>query len=86
MPITLLKLDKCFADDYTDEKNCLTIRNIINLCRDLNLHVLAEGVEEESQVEAFREMGCDLIQGYYYSRPLPKEEFIEFVRNANKSK
>lgn len=52
---------------------------IIQMSHRLNMKVVAEGVEQDKQVELLREMGCDIIQGYYYSKPLPLHELEEFL-------
>ena len=46
------------------------------------MRVVAEGVEEASQVQCLRQIGCDYIQGFYYSKPLPAEEFFDFLTNG----
>ncbi len=50
---------------------------------DLKLKIVAEGVEKKEQLEEFAKLGIDYIQGYYFSRPLPKDEFLEFLRERN---
>jgi EAL domain-containing protein (putative c-di-GMP-specific phosphodiesterase class I) len=49
------------------------------LAHELKITVVAEGVENRSQIEKLKEINCDLVQGYYYSKPLPEEEFIYWV-------
>ncbi len=56
------------------------VQAIINLAKDLQMETIAEGVEEESQLEALRQMGCDQIQGYFFARPMPPDEFEAFAR------
>ena len=53
------------------------IRHIISLAKELDFICLAEGAEEASQVERLRELGCDVIQGYFFSKPIPMEEYEE---------
>jgi len=57
-------------------------RAIIGLSRGLNLEVVAEGAEVKEQVAFLKEHGCDLVQGYFYSRPLPAEEFAVILRDG----
>lgn len=76
MPIDLLKLDMKFIQNETaksDSKGILQF--IINLARWMNLGVVAEGVETEEQLTFLSENGCDYVQGYYFSKPLPRDEF-----------
>lgn len=75
IPIDAMKLDKTFIDDYDDEKGVNIIKCVMALARLLNIKVIAEGVEVESQYKLLRELRCDIIQGFYFSRPV---QFIEF--------
>jgi diguanylate cyclase (GGDEF)-like protein len=78
-PIHFLKIDKCFAQDIDiDPANRAIAKAIIDLAHDLNLQVIAEGVETVGQLTLLRELHCDYIQGYWLIRPLPPEE-IELV-------
>lgn len=78
IPLDTLKLDKAFMDDYVDE-NCekekLMICDIINMAHHLGITVLAEGVETKIQRDMLKEAGCEIVQGYYYSKPIPIEEY-----------
>ena len=79
MPIDTLKIDKSFVDKLgtkeENQKDVFVIRHIITLARELQFTSLAEGAEEKRQVERLRELGCEVIQGYYYDRPMPIEQF-----------
>lgn len=82
-PITTLKIDRAFIVDVQHNPNTAEIvRAIIGLSRGLNLAVVAEGAEVIEQVEFLREHGCDLVQGFYYSRPLPADEFAIMLRDG----
>ncbi len=87
MPLDTLKIDKCFVDRISSEgeenKEYLLIKDIITIAKHLDLRCLAEGVEKKTQADCLRRMGCDAIQGYYYSRPLPAEEYVERIRSQN---
>ncbi|MGE5478051.1 MAG: EAL domain-containing protein, partial [Bacteroidales bacterium] len=75
-PITTLKIDRAFiADVDKNPKTAEIARAIIGLSRGLNLEVVAEGAEIENHVTFLRDNGCDTVQGYYYSRPVPSEQF-----------
>jgi len=58
------------------------VKTIIDLAHSLQICVVAEGIEEKEQVAALQEMGCDLIQGYVYSKPLTAEEFETWMDNT----
>jgi len=63
---------------YNDEDAAIS-KTIISLCQNLNLTVIAEGVENEGQKNFMLENGCDFIQGYYYSQPLCIKDMTEFL-------
>jgi len=79
-PLNTLKIDQSFIRDITTNNDDLKITiAIIGLGQNLGLKVLAEGVETKEQVEILRSNGCDYIQGYYYSRPLPAHELLPYL-------
>jgi EAL domain-containing protein (putative c-di-GMP-specific phosphodiesterase class I) len=65
----------------TDEDDRAIVVTIISLARSMGLRTIAEGVETPEQLALLRQLGCDEIQGYLLSRPLPQEAFLEFVQN-----
>ena len=76
IPFNVLKIDKSFIDDIeVSEKGRAMVRSIIELVHAMDMRTIAEGVETEDQLAIMREAGCDIIQGYYFDQPLPKEEF-----------
>jgi EAL domain-containing protein (putative c-di-GMP-specific phosphodiesterase class I) len=78
--IDVVKIDKKFIDGIlTDNKDSLIIPDIISMAHKTGLKVLAEGAEEEAQVEYLVESGCDIIQGYFYSKPLEFRDALEIV-------
>lgn len=81
IPIDILKVDKGLIDDLETSANARTIaQSIIRLSHELGLSVVAEGVETRMQAELLKAYGCDVIQGYYYSRPLPARQFIQLMK------
>ncbi len=78
-PIDVIKIDKVFVDkaDLDSEKNI--INYIMYLAERLEVRTIVEGVETKEQVEFIRKLNCDVIQGYYYSKPLNKEDFEEYM-------
>lgn len=79
VPIDQIKLDKTFVDDYNDEKGSSIITCVLDLAKMLKLPVVAEGVETENQYRYLRELGCNVIQGYYFAKPMPAVEYIKKV-------
>ena len=80
-PITTLKIDRAFVHDIEINHDTAEIaRAIIGLSQGLDLEVVAEGAETKEHVEFLREQGCDMIQGFYFSKPLPSEDFEEHLR------
>ncbi|MGB4658129.1 MAG: EAL domain-containing protein [Mobilitalea sp.] len=80
LPIDTVKIDKSFIDDIIiDEKSHILTEEIIRISHKLGANIVAEGVEHEEQVELLKEYGCDIIQGYFYSKPLPKDDAFQFL-------
>ena len=83
MPIDILKLDMKFIRNMlVDEKSRKLIELVLDIARFLNVPVVAEGVEEEPQYLMLKEMGLDIIQGYYFSAPLPADEFERLIEKS----
>ncbi|MBR0398477.1 MAG: EAL domain-containing protein [Eubacterium sp.] len=81
IPVDILKLDMKFVQNLrTNQKQETLVRLIMDIARYLNMRVVAEGVEEKSQVDFLRSVGCHVIQGYYFSKPLPEEEFAQLLK------
>ncbi len=80
MPIDVLKMDMRFIKNIErDERDFWLVEVVLDIARHLKVPVVAEGVETGEQVEKLRRAGCELIQGYYFSRPLPPEEFEKLI-------
>lgn len=79
-PLSSLKIDRTFIQEITENKGEIAIvKAIIYLSHELNLRVVAEGTETKEVIDLLKELGCDEVQGYYISKPLPKEEFEQNV-------
>lgn len=84
LPTDIIKFDKSMIDTATtDENGRLVMKSSVVMAKNLGKHVVAEGIETEEQIKIFTEMGCDYFQGYYFSRPVPAQDFLSFVRKFN---
>lgn len=80
IPIDVLKMDMKFIRNMNkDAKSLKLVELVIEIADYLGVPVVAEGVEDKSQVDQLKSMGCELIQGYYFSKPVPPEEFNKFI-------
>ena len=83
MPVDVLKIDMKFLSDSEENEKPMTIlKNIVKLSEELKIVSLTEGVETEQQYMQLSEMGCKLFHGYYFSKPLPENEFEEYLKKS----
>lgn len=85
-PLNTLKIDKAFIDDMSTAKGRNMVDTIVTLAHNLNLVVVAEGVEKAEQLEQLRKLRCEILQGYYYSKPLTADEFTDFMQQQRHEK
>lgn len=78
--VDTLKLDKKFFDDEDNTRGKDVVESVVHLARKLDMWTVAEGVESRAQVKFLKEVECDYIQGYVFSRPLPLDEFEKFMK------
>lgn len=84
-PFDVIKLDKRFIENMmTSDKGRNILEHVLQMASDLNITVLAEGVETKEQVELLWSIGCDQVQGYYYAKPMPEDDFFELLKNDRK--
>jgi len=81
LPINTLKIDKSFVDNIEDEKNRAVIECILSLSKRLKYKVIAEGVEVKEQLDILMNLGCNIIQGYYFSKPVGEDELEKMLKN-----
>lgn len=80
IPIDVLKIDISFIKNLTkSKKDLIVVETIIDFAKKLNLKTVAEGVEKKEQVEILKNLGCDYLQGYYFSKPLSPDEFKKLI-------
>jgi len=81
-PINTLKIDKEFVMDMVeDEEEKIIVKTIITMAHSLGFQTVAEGVETQQHVIALRDLKCDQLQGYYYSKAIRKNEFIDYIES-----
>lgn len=80
MPLDRLKIDRSFISEvHTDKNSRNIVKTITDLCNNLNLYCIVEGVENEQQLAVLEDMGCRYFQGYYFSRPLTHDNALKFL-------
>jgi diguanylate cyclase (GGDEF)-like protein len=79
LPLDRLKVDRTFVTNIAKEGQSVIAETIIALGKKMNLKVIAEGIEDISQQERLIELGCDDVQGFYYAKPMPEEQFLQFL-------
>ena len=85
LPMDEIKLDKFFIKNgYSHERDIKIISSVVALARELHMKITQEGVEVSEELEFLKKIGCQVIQGYYYSRPLALTDYIGFLSNEKK--
>ncbi len=84
LPLDRLKVDRAFVTDIDKKGQSVIAETIINLGKKLHLKVIAEGIEKIAQQDRLIELGCDEVQGFYYAKPMPENEFLQFLNAQNK--
>jgi len=82
LPLKIVKLDKSFVDEQDNPKMWIFLQNTVKMLKDMKMEIVVEGIETQEMVDAFSDLKCDFIQGYFFSRPISKTEFVEFITNA----
>ncbi len=81
-PIDILKIDRAFVADLDGSGDASSLVNaIISMAESLNLDVIAEGVETGNQLDIIAQLGCDYVQGYFYAKPMAKEDLISWIEH-----
>lgn len=84
MPVEIVKFDKGMTNAYFESGKTKYIMDAAtNMIKGMNLKIVSEGIETEEQYNVMKEMGINYIQGYYFSKPLPENEFLEFIKKKN---
>ena len=86
MPVKIIKFDYSFTHSFFEnDKTKYVLTGMVDILHKLNMSVVAEGIETEEQMSVMRDMGVEYMQGFYYSRPIPEDEFIAFLRSHRES-
>ena len=80
LPLDIIKMDKSFVDDLEKPGMKIIINETISMLKKMNKKILIEGIETYEAYDYFRNAGCDYIQGFYFSKALPEEDFLEFMK------
>ena len=83
LKFTTLKIDKSLIDHVLQNRGHKIVQQAINLAHGLDMETVAEGVESKNQADCLKRMGCDEIQGFYYSKPLPWNTFYSLIEKAS---
>ncbi|MES9928740.1 MAG: EAL domain-containing protein, partial [Candidatus Thiodiazotropha sp. 6PDIVS] len=83
LPINTLKMDRSFVEGIKSKGDNSIVTAIISMARGLNLDLIAEGVESQTQIDQLNLAGCHLAQGFFYSHPLPENEFLQIIRSPS---
>ena len=80
-PIDTLKIDQSFINDMMDDANVMAlVKSMLQLSQSMGMRTIAEGVETLEQAHELKRLGCDIAQGYYFAKPMPEKDVVEFVR------
>jgi EAL domain-containing protein (putative c-di-GMP-specific phosphodiesterase class I) len=82
LPFSLIKIDKSLTTSVFNPNMRIVVENTVHMIKDLDMKIVVEGVETEELAKYFTNLKCDYIQGFYYCKPLPKDEFIKFIKDA----
>ena len=84
MPVQIVKFDRSMTQEYFKSDRAKIVMNAtIRMIQELGLKIVAEGIETKDQLDTMAELGVDYIQGYYFSKPLPQNEFLGFIASTN---
>ena len=82
-PFKIIKIDKSLVDDMNDVRMREVIMQTVKMIKGIGAEIVVEGVETKEASDWFEEIGCDFIQGYYYAKPMPKNDFLSFIKQKN---
>lgn len=82
LPLHIVKLDRSFTWTEGNDSLKTILENTIKMIKHMNMRIVAEGIETKDMLDSFTDYGCEYIQGYYFSKPLPEFDFVNFIKDA----
>jgi predicted signal transduction protein with EAL and GGDEF domain len=79
LPLDKVKVDRSFVQEIETEQGKSLIRSVLNLCDNLEIGCVIEGMETENQAQILQELGCTTMQGYFFGKPVPQDEVLELM-------
>ena len=83
LPLKLIKIDKSMLDEVVSDNGRMILEHTVRMMQSIDKQLVAEGAETRDEVDMLELMDCDYIQGFYFSKPLPAEEFLRFIADRN---
>ncbi len=83
LPLKIVKLDKSFVDEQANPKMWCVLENTVKMLKDMDMEIVVEGVETADMADKFSAIKCDYIQGYYFSKPIPQQDFVDFISKSH---
>ena len=85
LPLKIIKFDKTFVNEVKNPQMQIVLKNNIDMMKKMKKEIVVEGIETKDMLQLFSDFECDFIQGYYFSKPLSKPEFCDWVDNWKKN-
>ena len=86
IPLELIKIDKSMLDEVGSVNGRMILEHTVRMMQSIGKQLVVEGAETEEVVDTLKTMNCDYIQGFYFSRPLPAEQFVRFMKEHNRKR
>lgn len=83
LPLKIIKIDKTLVDDVENKSGRSVLENTVRMMKEIHKEIVCEGVENAEQLDYLSGLGVDFIQGYYFSKPLPADQFVQFIKENN---
>jgi EAL domain-containing protein (putative c-di-GMP-specific phosphodiesterase class I) len=83
LPLKIIKIDKTLVDDTENKSGRSVLENTVRMMKEIHKEIVCEGVENAEQLDYLSGLGVDFIQGYYFSKPLPADQFVQFIKENN---